>query len=156
MLRPGSRGWGATEAPVEDARPDHATSRCQRSGHRWPPSILPPPCPTQKSAPASAADTWWRRRGCELASSQSEMRQYSLFCKNRFIDTFFTSRFCGLVMGWVGMFFLLLFWGRLAFGPTFWIFRFRSCFISLHGKPQNSFRNGQIFKIFQIFSIFRF
>ena len=44
--------------------------------------------------------------------------------------------------------------GRLAFGPTFWIFKFRSCFISLHGKPQNSCRNGQSFKIFQIFRIF--
>ena len=27
----------------------------------------------------------------------------------------FTSRFSGMVMGWVGMFFLLFFWGRLAF-----------------------------------------
>ena len=32
---------------------------------------------------------------------------------------------------------------------------FRSCSISLHGKPQNSFRNGQIFKIFQIFRSFQ-
>ena len=31
----------------------------------------------------------------------------------------FTSRFSGMVMGWVGMLFLLLFLGRLAFGPTF-------------------------------------
>ena len=148
MLRPDNRGWGATEAPVEDARPDHATSRCPRSGHRWPPSILRPLCPTQRSALASAADTWWRRRGFGLASSLSEMRQYSLFCKNRFIDTFFTSRFSGMVMGWVGMFFfLLLFWGRLPFGPTFWIFKFRSCSISQHDKPQSSLRYGQIFRI---------
>ena len=60
----------------------------------------------------------------------------------------------GRVMGWVGMFFL--FWGRLAFCPTFWIFKVRSCStISLHDKPQNSFRNGQLFKIFQIFRIFQ-
>ena len=67
----------------------------------------------------------------------------------------FTSCFNGMVKGWVGMsFFLLLFWGRLAFGPTFLIFKFRSCPISQHDKPQNSFRNGQFFKIFQIFRIF--
>ena len=66
---------------------------------------------------------------------------------------FFLPAACGMVMGWVVMLFLWFFWGRLAFGPTFWIFKFRSCFIYLHGKPQNSFRNGQIFRIFQIFRI---
>ena len=49
---------------------------------------------------------------------------------------------------------VVLLWGRLAFGLTFLLFKFRSCFISLHGKPQNSFRNGQTFKIFQIFRSF--
>ena len=40
---------------------------------------------------------------------------------------FFTSRFSGMVMGWVGLLFLWFFWGRLAFGLTFWMFKFRSC-----------------------------
>ena len=76
------------------------------------------------------------------------------------IDTnIFTSRFSGMVMGWVGMLIFLWFLGHLAFGPTFLMFKFRSCFISLHGKPQNSFRNGQIFRFFSDFwnfSDFRF
>ena len=58
---------------------------------------------------------------------------------------------CGMVMGWVGVF--LFFLGRLAFCLTFYIFKFRSRSISLCDKPQNTFRNGQIFKIFQILRI---
>ena len=74
----------------------------------------------------------------------------------RFIECFLTLRFlpaaCGMVMGWVVMFFWFS-WDVQLLVP---LFEFsRSCFISLHGKPQNSFRNGKIFKIFQIFRIFQ-
>ena len=61
---------------------------------------------------------------------------------------------CGMVMGWVGILLLLIFfffWGHLAFDLTFWIFKFRSCFISLHGKLQNSWLDFRNFSDFQSF-----
>ena len=72
----------------------------------------------------------------------------------------FTSRFSGMVMGWVGvLFFFLFFLGHLAFGGMLGeevgTFRSWCSTISLNGTPQNSFRNYH-FPIFQVLRIFRF
>ena len=75
----------------------------------------------------------------------------SKLISNRKINFSF-SRFSSMVMRWIGML-LFFFWGRLAFSDFF--FQMLSCSISLHGKPQNSFRNGQIFEIFQNFRFFQ-
>ena len=108
----------------------------------------------------------WAKKGGTYSLEKKSITTICMSSKWLCHQRFFTSRLNGMVMGWVAMLFLFFFsLGHLAFGgmPGEEVGTFRSFSISLHCKPQNSFRNDHfpnlpeiIFLVSRIFQIFRF